>query len=99
VHRDTTMKITNKMQVYRLIYYSKSDLHVSGDVFDNHQEHLTVFIWYHYKNHQKDALYRLVYYSKSDQHVSGDVFDNYQEHLTVFIRYHYKIIRKMHYID
>jgi len=22
VHRDTTMKITNKMQIYRLIYYS-----------------------------------------------------------------------------
>src|SRR5215475_11641080 len=29
--------------VYRLIYYSKSDLHVSGDVFAHHQEHLTVF--------------------------------------------------------
>ena len=26
------MKITNKMQLYRLIYYSKSALHVSGDV-------------------------------------------------------------------
>jgi len=24
VHRDTIMKITNKMQLYRLIYYSKS---------------------------------------------------------------------------
>jgi predicted Rossmann fold nucleotide-binding protein DprA/Smf involved in DNA uptake len=30
--------------VYRLIYYSKSALHVSGDVFAHHQEHLTVFI-------------------------------------------------------
>ena len=29
--------------LYRLIYYSKSDLHVSGDVFAHHQEHLTVF--------------------------------------------------------
>ena len=27
----------------RLIYYSKSDLHVLGDVFARHQEHLTVF--------------------------------------------------------
>jgi len=27
----------------RLIYYSKSALHVSGDVFAHHQEHLTVF--------------------------------------------------------
>jgi len=29
--------------LYRLIYYSKSALHVSGDVFANHQEHLIVF--------------------------------------------------------
>jgi hypothetical protein len=29
--------------LYRLIYYSKSVLHVSGDVFAHHQEHLTVF--------------------------------------------------------
>ena len=31
------------MQLYRFIYYSKSALHVSGDVFAHHQEHLTVF--------------------------------------------------------
>jgi len=31
------------MQLYRLIYYSKLALHVSGDVFTHHQEHLTVF--------------------------------------------------------
>jgi hypothetical protein len=36
-------KATNKMQLYRLIYYSKSALHVSGDVFAHHQENLTVF--------------------------------------------------------
>jgi len=29
--------------LYRLIYYSKSALHVSGDVFAHHREHLTVF--------------------------------------------------------
>jgi hypothetical protein len=28
--------------LYRLIYYSRSALHVSGDVFAHHQEHLTV---------------------------------------------------------
>jgi hypothetical protein len=35
----------NKQQdaLYRLIYYSKSALHVSGDVFVHHQEQLTVF--------------------------------------------------------
>ena len=40
------MKVTNKMQLYRLIYYSKSALHVSSDVFAHHQEHLTVFTVY-----------------------------------------------------
>jgi hypothetical protein len=29
--------------LYRLIYYSKSAQHVSGDVLAHHQEHLTVF--------------------------------------------------------
>jgi len=80
--------------LYRLIYYSKSALHVSGDVFAHHQEHLTVFtvLVYlkkryarvSYENNQQDALYRLIYYSKSDLHVSGDVFAHHQEHLTVF---------------
>jgi hypothetical protein len=37
------MKVTNKMQLYRLIYYSQSALHVSGDVFAHHRGHLTVF--------------------------------------------------------
>jgi hypothetical protein len=42
VHCDTIMKATNKMQLYRLIYFSLSALHISGDVFAHHQEHLTV---------------------------------------------------------
>jgi len=29
--------------LYRLIYCSKSALHVSGDVFAHHQEHTTIF--------------------------------------------------------
>jgi len=37
------MNTTNEMQLYRLIYYSQKALHVSGDVFTHHQEHLTVF--------------------------------------------------------
>jgi hypothetical protein len=37
------MKTTNKMQLYRLIYYFKSALHVSDVVFAHHQEHFTVF--------------------------------------------------------
>jgi len=37
------MKATNKMQLYRLIYYSYSAVHVTGDVFARYREHLTVF--------------------------------------------------------
>jgi hypothetical protein len=37
------MKVTNKMQLYRLIYFSLLAVHVSGDVFAHHQEHLAVF--------------------------------------------------------
>ena len=43
VHRDMIIKVTDKMQLYRLIHYSWSALHVSGDVFAHHQGHLTVF--------------------------------------------------------
>jgi hypothetical protein len=43
VHHGTITKVTNEMQLYRLIYYSWSAVHVSGDVFAYHQEHLTVF--------------------------------------------------------
>ena len=34
---------SSQQQLYRLIYYSKSSLHVSGDVFAHHQEYLSVF--------------------------------------------------------
>jgi len=37
------MKATNKMQLYKLIYFSLPALHVSGDVFAHHQEPLTAF--------------------------------------------------------
>jgi len=33
VDHDIIVKVTKKMQLYRLIYYSLSALHVSGDVF------------------------------------------------------------------
>ena len=32
-----------QVSLCRLIYYSKSALHVAGDVFAHHQEHLTAF--------------------------------------------------------
>jgi len=39
------IKYENNQQdaLYRLIYYSKTALHVLGDVFAHHQEHSTVF--------------------------------------------------------
>jgi hypothetical protein len=37
------MKVTNKMQSFRLIYYSCSTLHVPDDVFAHHQEQFTLF--------------------------------------------------------
>jgi len=33
-------KMTNKMQLCKIIYYSLAALHVSSDIFAHHQEHL-----------------------------------------------------------
>jgi len=35
--------MTKKMQLFGLFICNQSALHVSGDVFAHHQEHLTVF--------------------------------------------------------
>ena len=35
--------MTNKMQIFGLFICTQSAIHVSGDVFAHHQEHLTVF--------------------------------------------------------
>ena len=43
MHHDIITKATNNMQLCRLIYYSLSALHVSGDIFAHHQEHLNIF--------------------------------------------------------
>jgi hypothetical protein len=45
VWRQALSNCENSQQdaLYRLIYYSKSGLHVSGHVFAHHQEHLTIF--------------------------------------------------------
>jgi len=40
VHHTQYTKMTNKMQMCRIIYYSLVDLHVSSDIFARHQEHL-----------------------------------------------------------
>jgi len=32
--------MTNKMQLYGIIYYSLAAVHVSSDIFAHHQEHL-----------------------------------------------------------
>jgi hypothetical protein len=43
VHRETTIKNNQQDALCRLIYYFKSALHVSGDVFLHNQEPLIVF--------------------------------------------------------
>jgi len=35
-------KMTNRMQLSRIIYYFLAALHVLSDIFAHHQEHLTV---------------------------------------------------------
>jgi hypothetical protein len=41
--------MTNKMQLYRIIYCSLTVLHVSSDIFAHHQEHLNCIysVWYY----------------------------------------------------
>jgi hypothetical protein len=43
------MKMTNKMQLCRIIYCSLTALHVSSNIFAHHQEHLncTYSFWYY----------------------------------------------------
>jgi hypothetical protein len=51
VHNGPTMitKMTNKMQLCRLIYCSLTALHVSSDIFAHHQEHLNcIYSFWHY---------------------------------------------------
>jgi hypothetical protein len=42
-------KMTNKMQLCRIIYYSLTALHVSTDILAHHQEHLNCIYstWYY----------------------------------------------------
>jgi hypothetical protein len=39
------MKMANKMQLYRIIYYSLAAQHVSIDIFAHHQEHLWIIFY------------------------------------------------------
>jgi hypothetical protein len=43
-------KMTNKMQLYTIIYYSLIALHISSDIFAHHQEHLNCMysFWYYF---------------------------------------------------
>jgi hypothetical protein len=49
VHHDVITKLTNKMQLCRIIYCSLTALHVSSDIFAQHQEHLNCIysFWYY----------------------------------------------------
>jgi hypothetical protein len=43
--------MTNKMQLFRLIYYTLAPLHVSSDIFAYHQEHLNCIYSFWYYTH------------------------------------------------
>jgi hypothetical protein len=45
-------KMTNKMQLCRIIYYSLAALHVSSDIFAHHQEYLVTV---HFGPSEKDG--------------------------------------------
>jgi hypothetical protein len=45
------MKMTNKMQLCRIIYCSLTALHVSSDIFTHHQEHLNCMYSFWYYSH------------------------------------------------
>jgi len=49
MHHDIITKMTNKMQLSRLIYCSLTAVRVSSDVFAHHQEHLNCIysFWYY----------------------------------------------------
>ena len=51
VHFSICTKMTNKMQLCRIIHYSLAALHVSSDIFAHHQEHL-------------NCIYSFCYYSR-----------------------------------
>jgi len=45
------MKITNKMQLCRIIYCSLTALHVLSDIFTHHQEHINCMYSFWYYSH------------------------------------------------
>jgi len=71
-------KYENKQRdaLYRLIYYSKSALHVSGGVFAHHQEHLTVY-----------TVSSSVHPSCCRLPAGSNLGEHYQIHLSVILMY------------
>jgi len=49
VHHDVLTKMTNKIQLRRIIYCSLTALHVSSNIFAHYQEHLNCIysFWYY----------------------------------------------------
>ena len=60
MHHDIITKITNKMQLCRLIYCSLLAQHVSSDIFACHREYL-------------DCIYSIWYYSPMSLPASSDI--------------------------
>jgi len=86
------MKMTNKMQLCRIIYYSLAALHVSSVIFAHHQEHPNCITAYVAADRQRHTcvipeaviqlqLCGIICYSLAALHVSSVIFAHHQEHL------------------
>jgi hypothetical protein len=86
-------KMTNKMQLCRIIYCSFTALHVSSDIFAHHQEHRNCIysFWFHSRMSSVAVmaeyeltnmkLCRIIYCSLTALHVSSGIFAHHREHL------------------
>jgi hypothetical protein len=78
------MKVTNRMQLYRLIYFSLSALRVSSGFRSSSGALDCIYsIWWYWPR-LLPAGVLMSWNSVSALHVKGDVFAHHQEHLTVF---------------
>jgi hypothetical protein len=71
-------EINQQDALYRLIYYSRSVLHVSGDVFAHNQEHLTVFTVYGNVHPSYCRLVSRVSYNSVATPASSSLGEHYQ---------------------
>ena len=78
VHHDVLTKMTNKMQLCRIIYCSLTALHVSSDTYAHHQEHHSCIYSFWYYSHmwlpagvmdELELLFQLIQGSSRQSHM------------------------------